>query len=244
MIYMDNNKEKAQLLIDYLHRIAFYHVFWFTEIEHQLGENKAYSALKDVYSQSYKIFIDRFARTLGFDIEDGIPLPLLKIDEEQLDSLIKSIGTNWLANDGVWFQTVEAERGMNDAKRCNDSCWSRFSPFEAYSIKNLLKLENQPGLDGLAKALNYRLYSVINKQTVKRRKNTVILEMNDCRVQSARKRKNLPDYPCKSAGIVEYTRFAETIDKRIKTEVIACPPDDHPEDYFCTWRFVCTDCEK
>ncbi|BDC35932.1 DUF6125 family protein [Candidatus Methanoliparum sp. LAM-1] len=167
---MDNNKEKAQLLIDYLHRIAFHHVFWFTEIEHQLGENKAYSALKDVYSQSYKIFIDRFARTLGFDIEDGIPLPLLKIDEEQLDSLIKSIGTNWLANDGVWFQTVEAERGMNDAKRCNDSCWSRFSPFEAYSIKNLLKLENQPGLDGLAKALNYRLYSVINKQTVKRKK--------------------------------------------------------------------------
>jgi len=99
-------------------------------------------------------------------------------------------------------------------------------------------------LDGLAKALNYRLYSVINKQTVKRKKNTVILEMNDCRVQSARKRKNLPDYPCKIAGIVEYTRFAETIDKRIKTDVIACPPDDHPEDYFCAWRFVCTDCEK
>jgi hypothetical protein len=61
--------------------------------------------------------------------------------------------------------------------------------------------------------------------------------MNDCRVQSARKRKGLPDFPCKPVGIAEYAYFAHTIDDRIRTEVICCPPDDHPEEYYCAWLF-------
>jgi hypothetical protein len=34
--------------------------------------------------------------------------------------------------------------------------------------------------------------------------------------------------------------FAETIDPRIETEVIACPPDT-PRDYACAWRFTLKD---
>jgi hypothetical protein len=56
-------------------------------------------------------------------------------------------------------------------------------------------------------------------------------------VQRARIKKKLDDYPCKSAGLVEYTYFASTIDPRIKTQCIGCPPDDHPDDWFCAWRF-------
>lgn len=62
--------------------------------------------------------------------------------------------------------------------------------------------------------------------------------MNACRVQVARNRKGLPDYPCKSAGLVEYRAFAETIDSRIQTTCIGCPPNDHPEAWFCAWRFI------
>ena len=61
--------------------------------------------------------------------------------------------------------------------------------------------------------------------------------MITCRVQEARKKKNLPDFPCKTVGIVEYTYFAKTIDPRIKTICIACPPDSHPSDYWCAWEF-------
>ncbi|MFW5855438.1 MAG: DUF6125 family protein, partial [Thermodesulfobacteriota bacterium] len=46
------------------------------------------------------------------------------------------------------------------------------------------------------------------------------------------------DYPCKSAGLVEYSYFAAGIDPRIRTECIGCPPDPHPEDWFCAWRFT------
>jgi len=63
------------------------------------------------------------------------------------------------------------------------------------------------------------------------------MRMTKCRVQAARKRKGLEDYPCKSGGVVEYTTFANTVDKRISCECIACPPDPHPEGWFCAWRF-------
>jgi hypothetical protein len=151
--------------------------------------------------------------------------------KEDLDALAGDIGKNWLAGDGIWFQAVERAYGMNDAKRCNDSCWGHFSPFEAWSIKRFLGLGERPGLEGLRKALRFRMYALINVQSiVDDGPGSIIFRMNDCRVQSARKRKGLADYPCKSAGLVEYTRFAEAIDPRIKTECVGCPPDTHPDE--------------
>ena len=61
--------------------------------------------------------------------------------------------------------------------------------------------------------------------------------MNRCRVQYARSQKGLPDFPCKSVGIIEYREFAKTIDPRIKTTCIACPPDFHPKEFYCSWKF-------
>jgi len=171
-------------------------------------------------------------------MHDGIPQPLLNMPKKELLALLDSAATNWLANDGVWFQAVEFTSGMNDAKRCNDSCWAHFSPFEAWSIKRFLGLSEQPGLDGLKKALRFRVYARINVHTFSEDgPEAFIFCMNECRVQEARKNKRLPDYPCKSAGLVEYTYFARAIDSRIQTECIGCPPDAHPDDWYCAWRF-------
>jgi hypothetical protein len=163
---------------------------------------------------------------------------LLNLDGDAMDRLMAAVGKNWLVNDGVWFQAVEFEHGMNDAKRCNDSCWAKFSPYEAHAIKNFLNLGHAPGLVGLKKALNFRMYSLINTQSiVDEGPKSFVFQMNKCRVQTARAKKKLDDYPCKSAGLVEYAYFARAIDSRIKTQCIGCPPDDHPDDWFCAWRF-------
>ena len=61
--------------------------------------------------------------------------------------------------------------------------------------------------------------------------------MLECRVQIARQRKGLEDYPCKSAGIIEFTGFAKGIHPDIETTCLVCPPDDHPREFFCGWRF-------
>lgn len=233
-----DKKDKATLIIDFMHRTIMHHVMWFEEVAHQLGREKAYEVLDEAWKRSYYIQMKRLGKVLGFEMNEMIPQPLLDHPDEKLDELLKAVSVNWLANDGVWFQSVEFSRGMNDAKRCNDSTWAHFSPFEAQSIKKMLGLSENPGLEGLKKALQFRLYAFVNKQSFRdETENSFVFQMDECRVQLARKRKGLDDYPCKSGGMVEYSTFAETIDPRIKTEVISCPPDPHPEDYFCAWRF-------
>ncbi|MDD2483550.1 MAG: DUF6125 family protein [Eubacteriales bacterium] len=233
-----SQRELAEMAIDMFHRTVMHHVLWFKEVEHQMGFERALEIMGTAYDKSRGIQLKRLGKLLGFDLIDGIPEPLLNMPKEKLEALIEGLGINWLAGDGVWFQAVESQYGMLDAKRCNDSCWAWFSPFEAWSIKRLLNLPEQAGIEGLKKALQYRMYAKINIQSIiDERPNSILFQMNDCRVQSARKSKGMDDYPCKSAGMVEYTNFARAIDSRIKTECIGCPPDNHPEEWFCAWRF-------
>jgi len=230
--------QKARLLMDFLHRIMIHHAMWFAEVQHQYGREKALEVMKEAYARSSGIQLNRLSKTLGFEMKDNIPGPLLYLPDDKLLELTESVAVNWLANDGVWFQAVEFKHGLLDAKRCNDTCWAHFSPFEAWSIRNFLGLPENPGLDGLKTALQFRLYATINKQSiVEETETSFVFRMNECRVQNARKRKGLEDYPCKSGGLVEYTTFAQAIDPSIKTECISCPPDPHPGDYFCAWRF-------
>ncbi|MCL0038354.1 DUF6125 family protein [Thermodesulfovibrionales bacterium] len=233
-----SHEHTARLVMDMFHRIIIHHGLWFAEIKHQMGMDKALEALHTASEKSIGIQMKRLSKTLGFQTKDGLPEPLLNMSQESLLKLMDTVAVNWLANDGVWFQAIEFESGMNDAKRCNDSCWAHFAPFEAWSIKKFLNLPEQAGLDGLKKALNFRLYARINTQSfIDEGQNSFIFQMNECRVQSARKRKGLDDYPCKSGGTVEYNYFAGAIDRRINTECIGCPPDEHPEEWYCAWRF-------
>jgi hypothetical protein len=233
-----NQEGVARLVLNMLHRMIVHYGFWFVEVENLLGREKALEIMKVASKRSYEAQMPRIAESLGFEMKEGIPKPLLDMSRDALVRVLDSIAKNWLANDGIWFQAVEFTTGMAEAKNCNDSCWVRFSPFEAWSIKEFLGLPKQPGLDGLKKALGFRLYARINLQSViDESPNSIVFQMNDCRVQSARKRKGLPDYPCKSVGVVEYTHFTAGIDSRIKTECIGCPPDSHPEEWYCAWRF-------
>jgi hypothetical protein len=237
-----NQEQTAGLVMDVMHRTIIHYALWFTEIRHQMGMQKALEALSVASQKSLGIQLNRLSRILGFRMQDGIPEPLLNLPKTDLLALLDGAAINWLANDGVWFQSVEFTSGMNDAKRCNDSCWAHFSPFEAWAIKRFLDLGDRPGLEGLKKALNFRVYARINVQSFEDDgPDAFVFRMNECRVQVARKRKDLPDYPCKSAGLVEYTYFARSIDPRIQTECIGCPPDDHPDDWYCAWRFSLSD---
>lgn len=231
--------EKARLVIDYFHRLVMHHAMWFAEVKERLGEEKAWEAMRKAYDASYAIQTKRLSKILQFELDEGVPKPLLDMPEERLDSLVEGVAVNWLATDGVWFQAVEFSEGMTAAKECNDACWSRFSPLEAWSIRRLLDLPEKPGLDGLKRAFGYRLYAAVNKQSVHEETGSSFLfRMDECRVQAARRRKGLDDYPCKSAGIIEYSTFAAAIDPRIRTECVACPPDDFEREWYCGWRFT------
>jgi hypothetical protein len=164
---------------------------------------------------------------------------LLSLPKETLIDMLEDQAKNWLAHDGLWFQAVERQYGMEKAIQLDKEAWITFTQIEAKRIMKRHEIEPGGGIAALKKALQYRLYARINDQSlIQEGPNRLRFEMNDCRVQSARKRKGLDDFPCQAVGIAEYAYFAHTIDPRIRTEVICCPPDPHPDEYYCAWQFI------
>jgi len=173
--------------------------------------------------------------------DEGISL-LYNLSKEELVRIIVDDAKNWLAHDGLWFQAIERRYGMGAAVDADIEAWRYFTVIEAKRIMARLGMQPGGGIGALAECLKQRFYARINLQEcIEVTANRMVFRMLDCRVQSARKRKGLPDHPCKSVGIVEYGEFAKTIDPRITTRCIACPPDPHPEDFCCAWEFILQD---
>ena len=153
--------------------------------------------------------------------------------------MLVDFAKNWLAHDGLWFQAVEEKYGMEMAIEVDRAAWEKFTVVEAQRVMARLKIEPGGGIPALVECLKHRLYARLNLQeSIEVSAARAVFRMVDCRVQSARKRKGLPDFPCKTVGLVEYAGFARTIDPRIETRCIACPPDAHPEAFWCAWEFV------
>jgi len=170
--------------------------------------------------------------------EKSVPRRPEDLSREQLLEYARDLSKRWLAHDGLWFLAVEDEFGIETALELDRRAWEKFTVLEAKRIMRLLGIEQGGGLDALEVALNFRLYANINEQSIERPdERSLLFTMKTCRVQEARKRKGLPDFPCKPVGLVEYANFAKTIDERIRTECVFCPPDEHPEDAFCRWMF-------
>jgi len=164
---------------------------------------------------------------------------LAGLSREDLIGAIEDSAKNWLAHDGLWFQAVERAHGIDAAIKADAEAWRSFTVVEARRIMERHGIAPNGGIPALVKALSLRLYAFLNKQdAIEQSENRVVFRMLDCRVQSARKRKGLTDFPCKPVGLVEYEWFAKTIDPRIETRCICCPPDNHPDEVWCAWEFT------
>jgi len=233
------DRRSADAVIDAVRRTAIHYGLWFAHAVERFGVDQALAMEREAGDQAVTIILKRLGSLPGVATEDGLPAPLARLDADTARTVVEALAANWLALDGVWFQAVERREGMAAAKAVNDACWSSFSPLEAARIKALVGLDEGGGLAALAEALRHRLYASLNQQEIGFEDDgALVMRMVKCRVQTARQRKGLPDYPCKSGGLVEYTTFARTIDPRIDCDCIGCPPDPHPEGWFCAWRFT------
>ena len=165
---------------------------------------------------------------------------LRDLSREQLLTLLEVYARNWLAHDGCWFLAAEETFGLEAAMALDCKSWEQFSPIEAQRIMQAFGIAEGGGLDALERAIGYRLYSCINRYGIERpNADTLIHKMLECRVQSARQRKGLPAFPCKSVGEIEYSRFARAVDAHIQTRCIQCPPDPVQDDRCaCAWEFT------
>lgn len=159
--------------------------------------------------------------------------------KEELIELLEMMGKNIVAMDGVWFQACEKFDDMDRAMECDKDAWKNYSPAEAKRLKRWLGLGEHPGIEGLEQAMKYRSGTLANPCVSMERvdDHELIYKIVMCRIQDARKRKNMPFHPCKYAAIYEHACFASAIDDRIQTECLSCYPEITDESCCCSWRF-------
>ncbi len=158
------------------------------------------------------------------------------LDRAGLFRALDVFAKNWLAHDGSWFLAAEERHGMDVAMELDAAAWRRFAAAEARRILEAYAIPKDGGLDALARALSFRAYSFVNPSRIERDGPVLRFFMTSCRVQETRRRKGLPDFPCRPVGEVEFSTFASTVDPRITTRCLHCPPDAGAEGS-CGWEF-------
>lgn len=161
------------------------------------------------------------------------------MNREELLKALEMFAKNWLAHDGCWFLAAEDEFGMETAIRLDGLSWKRFAAAEARRIMTTFGIAQGGGLEALEQALNLRMYSAINPQRTEwsEDRKRLTFFMLGCKVQETRTGKSLPPFPCKPVGMIEFETFARTVDSRIRTCCMHCPPDVPGESY-CGWEFT------
>ena len=164
--YKLDKRTLVDLFFDSVHLMVLHYGLWLRETEHQIGLDKAIIADDIVWKQILSTVLQRIAKRLEIPMKDDTLGPLTSLSEEDLVRLLEDMGKNWLACDGIWFQTIERDYDMQTAKRVNDTNWARFSYIEARTIMKRLNLPENGGLRVLKKALNYRQYALVNQQEI------------------------------------------------------------------------------
>ena len=161
-----------------------------------------------------------------------------EMNREELRKALEMFAKNWLAHDGCWFLAAEEHFDLATAMELDAGAWARFAVVEARRILTTFNIDEGGGLAALDTALGLRMYSLMNAQRTEWSDDGLRLRLtvDICRVQEARRRKGLPDFPCKSVGNIEYETFARTVDSRIHTRCLHCPPDADTNQY-CGWEF-------
>ena len=132
--------------------------------------------------------------------DEGIAL-LNNLSKEELIRIIVDDAKNWLAHDGVWFQSIEKKHGMEVAVEIDTDAWRLFTVIEAKRIMERLGMKPGGGIPALVECLKHRFYARLNLQEcIEVTENRAVFRMLDCRVQSARKRKGLADHPLQVGG--------------------------------------------
>ncbi|MBC7112446.1 MAG: hypothetical protein H5T34_00240 [Candidatus Methanomethyliales bacterium] len=161
---------------------------------------------------------------------------LESLTREQLLDLVEVMSKNLLTLDGYWFLSIENRYGQSVAVEIDREAWEQFGVSEARRIKKFLKISDGT-LEDLARALHFTSIAPVSAVSVETIGDRVVLNIRNCRPQTARLKSGRGLFPCKPVGLAHLSAFAKVINPKFKVRCLLCPPDEHPEDLWCSWEF-------
>jgi hypothetical protein len=158
------------------------------------------------------------------------------MDGEGLLKYLEFLLRNYRLVDAFWFLKVEEAYGREKAEALNEEVWGQVGPMTLKDLKKYFNIEEK-GLEGLEKALRLNPWTNIGNHQITRTDSEIILTAPRCPPQVARLARGLGEYDCKVMHQRLFMNTAKEIDPRINVKCDFAPPDSHPEDLFCRWRF-------
>ena len=159
-----------------------------------------------------------------------------KMDAPELRKYVQFLLWHYRVVDAFWYLNITEQFDEATADLLNERVWGKVA---AMAAKDLLKRFDiqQTGLEGFVSALRFFPWCILVGYQIEQTPEEVMITVASCPTQVARTQRGLEEYACKEMHRAEFTSFARQIDERIQIDCLFAPPDSHPNNVHCQWRF-------